>query len=80
MRRLAIMAAVISFFCLAAVGSLCEVPPFACAIRALVGAVVVFVLIKIVGGVFINIMVDTVVKNSSSNDKAKGLTSESRNR
>ncbi len=74
------MAAVISFFCLAAVGSLCGVPPFACATRAVIGAVLVFILAKIVVGLFINIMVNTIVKNSSPNNKVEDFARESGNR
>lgn len=80
MRRLAMTAAVISFFSLAIVGSLCGVPPFTCAIRAVVGAVVVFILAKTVVRVFVNIMVDTIVRNSSPNDKAGDYNGESGNR
>ena len=77
MRRLAIKAAVISFFGLAIVGSLYEVAPFACAVRAGVGAVVVFVMVKIVGRVLVNVMVDTIVRTSADN-RLKDRSSDSR--
>ena len=79
MRRLAMIAAVMSFFGLAIVGSLCEVPPFTCAMRAGVGAVVVFILVKVVGRVFISIMVDTIIRTSAEN-RLKDRSGESRAR
>ena len=71
------MASVITFFFLAAVGSLCGVPPFACATRAVIGAVIVFILAKIVVRLFINIMVNTIVKNSPPANKVEDLARES---
>ncbi len=72
MRRFAIIAAVIAFFGLAIVGSLSNVPPFTCALRAGVGAVVIFVLARIFTRVFIGVMVNTVVSNSFANEESKG--------
>ena len=80
MRRLAVTAAVMTFFGLAIVGSLYNVPPFVCALRSAVGAVVMFILMKIVVRVFVNIIVDTVVRESSANKNPEDRISESANR
>jgi cbb3-type cytochrome oxidase subunit 1 len=58
MRPTAVSAAVVAFFALAGIGAACEVPPMVCGTRALVGAVVVYVLAVVVQRVVIRILTD----------------------
>ena len=62
MRRLATFAAVMAFFAMAIVGWLSEQSIFTCAMRALVGAAVLFVVVLLAGRIALRIMVDAVLK------------------
>ena len=49
MRHVSFMAAIIGFFVLAAIGWLHEVPTWACSVRAIAGAFVVYVTLQLAG-------------------------------
>lgn len=61
MRRIALLIAVIGFLALAIVGMASGVPPFTCALRALGGAAVLFVLAMGVGRLVLSVLVDAVM-------------------
>lgn len=63
MRRYAISISVIGFFVLAAIGCACDVPLLTCSLRALAGAVALYVMTKIVGRLILNILVETIVRD-----------------
>lgn len=56
MNRLAVTISALSFFALALVGYLSGVPIFVCGLRALGGSAVLYVLMRIVGGLAIQIL------------------------
>jgi hypothetical protein len=60
-RRIALLIAVIGFLALAIVGMASGVPPFTCALRALGGAAVLFVLAMVVGRFILSVLVDAVM-------------------
>lgn len=62
MRRLAAMAAVINFFALAFVGWSNGVPVFVCGIRAVGGAVVLYLVICLGGTAAIRIITDAIMR------------------
>ena len=69
MRRFAVTVAILAFLGLAAVGMVAGVPTLDCALRALGGAAVLYVVVSAAGRLVINIMVDAVI--SSAADKAR---------
>lgn len=71
MRRTGVMMAVLSFFVLAIVGWASGVTPFVCAVRALIGAVVAYVLTRIAERVVIRIMADAMLRGPAE-DKGSG--------
>ena len=62
MKQLAAMAAVIGFFALAFVGWFNSVPVFICGIRALGGAVVLYLVISLAGTATIRIITDAAMR------------------
>jgi len=60
MRRTATTAAVFAFIVLAIVGTVSDVPPFVCSMRALVGAGVTYVLVTVAGRVAISILASVI--------------------
>ena len=75
MRQLAAMAAVISFFALAFVGWINGVPVFICGMRALGGAVALYLVIGLGGRIAIRIIADAVVR--AQVDRAQSEKGES---
>lgn len=71
MRRYAIMAACLCFFTMACVGSFSGVEPLSCALRALGGAVAVYVLAGVVGEIVLSIVVDAVILRRDSGGEGK---------
>jgi hypothetical protein len=76
MKRTAVAVAVLSFFVLALVGWACGIPPHACAIRALVGAAVLLVLVRMAGSILIDMAVDALLSRSQRNIKTKDSSGE----
>ena len=74
MRRYAISISVAGFFVLAAIGLLCGVPVYVCALRAAGGAVALWLMIRVAGKVVLNVFVDAMIKDR----KAKEQIGESR--
>lgn len=64
-RQTAITVAVVGFFVLAAVGWLRGSSVFACATRALVGAVVLFVLVRLVSRILLRIVADAIIRSAA---------------
>ena len=62
MRQLAAIAAVIGFFALAFVGWFNDVPVFICGMRAMGGAVALYLVIGLAGTVAIRIIADAAVQ------------------
>lgn len=60
MRRTATTAAVFAFIVLAIVGTVSDVPPFVCSMRALAGAGVMYVLVTVAGRVAISILASVI--------------------
>ncbi len=62
MRRIALLVAIIGFLALAAVGMVSGVPPFTCAVRAVIGAVVLFALTMMGGRFVLSVLVDAFLR------------------
>ncbi len=71
MRRYAVMVAVAGFFLLAAVGWLCDVPLHVCGLRALAGAVALYVMASFVGKVLLRVVVDAIVRNGQTEESTR---------
>ncbi len=69
MRQLASVTAVIGFFALAFVGWLSNVPIFTCGMRALVGAVAIYVVMGIAGTIVVRIIAEAAVQAQMVNAK-----------
>ena len=78
MKQLAIKTAVVSFFVLAAIGWLSGLSNFDCSLRALTGAIAVYVVMIVAGRLLVGVMVQTIVSNSGK-DEAKDKTGGSAN-
>ena len=63
MRQLAFIVAAMGFFGLAIVGWISSQPVFTCAVRALIGAVVLFVVVTLAGRVALNIVADAILRS-----------------
>ena len=61
---------------MALVGWISDVPPFTCAVRALMGAVALYVLTTVVGRVVINIVIDAIIKSSLRSKKTRNTFGE----
>ena len=70
MRQLAAIAAVIGFFALAFVGWFNDVPVFICGVRALGGAVVLYLVIGLAGTVVVRIIADAAVQAQVDNARS----------
>ena len=57
--------AILGFFALATLGWLRGSSMFACATRGLVGAVVLFVLVRVVSRILVRIVADTIIRNAA---------------
>jgi hypothetical protein len=59
---------------LAGVGTACGQEPLTCAIRAAVGAVALYVTLRLAGGVAFRILVDAVVRDAAQASRRKDQT------
>lgn len=75
-RRMALTAAVLGFFVLAGVGWSGGVPVDACAMRAGIGMVVVYVMARVLNWVLVQAVADAVVRAAS--EKEEGSTDAAR--
>jgi len=66
MRRLAATVAILGFLALAAIGLASGVPTLHCALRALGGAAVLYVVTGMAGRLVIRIMVDALINGAST--------------
>lgn len=66
MKRYALIISVFGFFVLAGVGCLNDVPPMACAIRAVIGAVGLFIMVQVAGKIILGILVEAIVRGHSA--------------
>ena len=64
------------FFAMAGIGLACRVPVFVCAMRALAGAAVLYVLAGIVGKAAVGAIVDAMVKDASKPKESGKRTGE----
>ncbi len=71
MRRVAVAIAVGGLFVLAGVGCLADVPVETCALRAGVGAVVLYVLARAAGDVLLKVCVDAMVRSRQEKEPAR---------
>jgi hypothetical protein len=69
-------AAVAVFFLMAFVGWASGVPPFVTGMRALAGAAIMFVLVRIAGKMAVNILVDAMIKDAAKGSKARNGNGE----
>ncbi len=61
-RPIAVPAAVLVFFLMAAVGVWWDVAPHAVALKATIGAVITYVVVSLAVRLFVNVMVDSMVR------------------
>ncbi len=73
LKRIAILIAITGFFVLAGVGCASGVPPFVCAMRSLVGAVILFVSARIAGGIVQGWVLDPLAQKKKR-FKSKGMS------
>ncbi len=66
MKRLATISAVATFFVMALVGWACDVSVFVCSLKALAGAVAIFVLLRWAGSVVAGIVASAIVDAGSA--------------
>jgi len=76
MRRVAIFIAVAAFFGLGIVGAACGVTPWVCAMRAVAGAAVLYVLTRLATRIFLDIVVDAALGRSSEPPSTKDRSRE----
>jgi hypothetical protein len=67
MRQLASMTAVIGFFALAFVGWFSDVPVFTCGMRALGGAVAIYLVMGVAGTIVVRIVAEAAVQAQIAN-------------
>jgi len=65
-KRTAVQVAVVGLLVLAAVGTARGVPPAACSLRALAGAVVLYLLTRVAGWVLASVGADILQRGASS--------------
>jgi len=70
-RRLAVTIAVLGFFVLAAVGWCAGLSTDACAVRAAVGMVVLYVMVRVAHRVVVSIVADAIVRNAADREATK---------
>jgi hypothetical protein len=77
-RPIAVPAAVLVFFAMAAVGTYAEVAPHAVAIKAAIGAVITYVIVSFAVRMFVNMMVDSMIRRklSEMNNQNRTPTNE----
>ena len=78
MNRLAMSVAVVGLLVLAGVGWLSDLPPLTCAIRAAVGAAVLFVVTRVGARMALSLIVDEVIRSATRDREAKDSTGERR--
>ena len=71
-RQTAMTIAILGFFVLAGVGWFRGSSMYACATRGLVGAAVLFVLVRLVNRVLVRIVADTIIRSASRQSGRKG--------
>lgn len=71
MKRLAAMAAIVNFFALAFIGWLNGVPVFICGMRALGGAVILYLVICLGGSAAIRIIADAIMRARGDHAQAQ---------
>ncbi len=69
MKRVALSIAVMGFFVLALVGWLGGCTMFTCGVRALIGAGVIFLIVRIAFKLLVGVIADTMVKARMSRDE-----------
>ena len=75
MRRTATSAAVVALIVLALVGTVSDVPPFVCSMRALAGAAVTYVLVTVAGRLAISILASIIRAGPPPKAQVKDQTS-----
>lgn len=78
MNRIAMIVATIGFFALAIVGMATGVPPFVCAMRAVVGAVALFAIVIVGGRLALTVVVDAFVSRVSQVQHTRNESDEHR--
>jgi hypothetical protein len=78
MRRVAATIALIGLFVLAFVGWYNGVSPETCALKALIGAVILYVVVKIVGEWVASMVADAYVDSASGQNNEGGSSGEAR--
>lgn len=76
MRRYAMSMAAVGFFVMAGVGSLCDVPPLVCSLRALAGAAAIYVITMVCGKAVLGIIADAFVRRSLPSRRRKEASGE----
>jgi hypothetical protein len=73
MNKAAYILAILVFFAMAIIGVACGTSPFTCSLRALAGAAIAFLLVRVAGRIVVKILVDALMGSLAS-------TSEERDR
>jgi hypothetical protein len=61
MKRAASISAVIAFFAMAIIGTVSGTPPFTVALRAIAGAAITYLLMRVAGRIIVAMLVDAIV-------------------
>jgi tetrahydromethanopterin S-methyltransferase subunit E len=77
-RPIAVPAAVMVFFLMAAVGVYFDVAPHAVAVKAGIGAVITYLIVSVAVRIFVNVMVESMIrkKMNEANQDNKVTTNE----
>lgn len=70
-RQLAITVAVVGAFALALVGWCSGLPPHTCAMRAAIGMVALYLMVRVAGRIIVAIIADAIVRNASDQAAAR---------
>jgi hypothetical protein len=71
MRRAASISAVIAFFAMAIIGAASGTPLFTCALRAIAGAAITYLLMRVAGRIIVAVLVEAIVGSPPSTSEEK---------
>jgi hypothetical protein len=71
MRKAASISSIIVFFAMAIIGMASGTPPFTCSLRALAGAAIAFLLVRVAGRIVVRILVDALMGSLASTSEEK---------
>ncbi len=80
MKRIAVTLSVMVFFAIAIVGWACGLSPYACSVKAVVGAIMIYVVARLAGRFVVRIVADVMVGDLNVGRGLRKRTGEPRNK